>query len=55
MAMFYTPIETNLMRERRQKSEPGISLVRCSDDLWRTEEEKAAFDEARTETATGEA
>ena len=43
MAVLYSMAESNLMRERRASRE-GVELVRCSDGLWRTENERSEFE-----------
>lgn len=45
MAAYYTPVESEWMKSSRLEREPGIKLVRCSDGLWRTEQEKAPFED----------
>lgn len=45
MTCVYSPAEGNYVKSRREKEHPGIELARCADNLWRTPDEKAAFDE----------
>lgn len=52
MAMIYQPIEADYLKAQRMDREPGVDLVRCDDGLWRTEEEKKAYDSAAPLTLT---
>jgi hypothetical protein len=46
MTMTYTVKDGLYCKSRREKEQPGIELQRCADNLWRTAEEKAKFDES---------
>lgn len=44
MTMWYTPAENRWAQENRAKKEAaGIALVECSDGVWRTVEEREAW------------
>jgi hypothetical protein len=49
MTMYYTPHEDSILRERaRQRGEnpDEINLVLCNDGIYRTSDEKSAYDRA---------
>jgi hypothetical protein len=45
MAVYYQPIECEWLRADRLAREPGIELVKCEDGIYRTPQEKAAYEE----------
>lgn len=44
--MPYTPQEANYLKEKRLEENPTLELVQCEDGLFRTKEEKEAWDKA---------
>jgi hypothetical protein len=46
MAIYYSPVECEWLKSERLTREPGITLVECEDGIWRTPDEKNAWDAA---------
>jgi hypothetical protein len=45
MAAHYQAKECEWLRDDRLAREPGIELVKCEDGIYRTPQEKAAYEE----------
>jgi hypothetical protein len=45
MAMHYTAADCEWLKAHREAQDPGIELVKCEDGIYRTPQEKTAYEE----------